>query len=376
MGLFRRGRRAATETSGLGHGVIALRLARGDAAPAACRVVIIGAGGQARRGAPGRIAHGEGETVYCFHPGPYSVELTPFAAAPELGLRLRFVIDAADPRVSQQRFDLFLHSEVEARLDLADMGWRLEAALRLELQQGNLEFPPCATLEEWHAFRAGLNQLCYTRYGMTVDDCLPLDLGERVDFADMLAERAARTGTHGARDGAAPAAPAPVPATAGVAAASGAGGGAADDARALRRLFLELPALSSALRQLDLPEGPAMFQARQAMLRRVALMGLGVGTMPTLGWATPDQPLDAVQQARRARNSMAAAAALDEAWALLARWPLAAPPGPPELLDEADRICANLEHFLSLRRAPYEPIHEDELGVVAPQPAVRKEPFL
>ena len=34
----------------------------------------------------------------------------------------------------------------------------------------------------------------------------------------------------------------------------------------------------------------------------------------------------------------------------------------PELSDEADRICANLEHELALRRAPYEPIHEDELA--------------
>jgi hypothetical protein len=38
------------------------------------------------------------------------------------------------------------------------------------LAQGALDLPPCTTLEEWHAFRAGLNQLMYTRYGVTVDD--------------------------------------------------------------------------------------------------------------------------------------------------------------------------------------------------------------
>jgi hypothetical protein len=41
---------------------------------------------------------------------PYTLDLQPFAAAPEWGLRLRVLVDAADPRVAQQRFDLFLQS--------------------------------------------------------------------------------------------------------------------------------------------------------------------------------------------------------------------------------------------------------------------------
>jgi hypothetical protein len=105
-------------------------------------------------------------------------------------LRLRFVVDAANPRVSQQRFDLYLYSETAGRLAVADFAASVELALQAELVQGALDLPPCITLEEWHAFRAGLNQLMYTRYGVTVDDCVPVDLGERVDYATTLRTRA------------------------------------------------------------------------------------------------------------------------------------------------------------------------------------------
>src|SRR5471030_113895 len=195
MGLFTRRRRQATDTSGLGASVIALRVGDVDVAPVGTALVIFNAAGYARRAVAGRVAPGEGETVYCVHPGPYSIDLTPFAAAPELGLRLRFLIDAADPRVTQQRFDLFLFSEAEAQLSVAALGAAIEAALQAELNQGSLDLPPCTALEEWHAFRAGLNQLLYTRFGITVDDCVPVDLGDSVDFARMLADRAVRIAT-------------------------------------------------------------------------------------------------------------------------------------------------------------------------------------
>ncbi|MES2076405.1 MAG: hypothetical protein V4462_12390 [Pseudomonadota bacterium] len=192
MALFKRRRRAATDTAGLGSVVIAMRLEDGDVAPADCRVVAFNAAGYARRLPAGRVARGEGETVYCYHPGPYHVELTPFAAAPELGLRLQFVVDAADPRVAQQRFELLLHSESGPQLGLAEFGASIEQALQLALRQGGLDLPPCTALDEWHGFRAGLNQLLYTRFGVTVDDCFPVDLGERIDFAATLRARAER----------------------------------------------------------------------------------------------------------------------------------------------------------------------------------------
>lgn len=402
MGLFRRRRRQPTDTSALGRSQIAQRLDQGDIAPGVCCVVIFNPGGYARRAAAGKVNCAEGESVFCFHPGPYSVDLTPFAAAPELGLRLQFVIDAADPRVTQQRFDLFLYSEAEAGLDVDGMRWRIEAAVRTELAQGSLELPACTTLDEWNAFRAGLNQLLYTRFGVTVDDCVPVDLGDGVDYADILAERALRAAAAAAPapdgpDSAASGAGAAVPAASGDGAATpgatAAGTGpqgwetpgyvagkvgpaaglppADSDARSMRRLFLELPALTTALRLAPLPAGPGPFQAQQALLQRLALLKLGVDTMPSLAWAAPDQPLEAVQQARRSRNSTAAVAALDEAWSLLARLQLAVPVQWAELSDEADRICANLEQALALRRAPYEPIHEDELA-----PSARREPSL
>lgn len=405
MGLFRRRRHQPADTSALGRHGIAQRLDTGDIAPAACRVVIFNPGGQARRGSVGKISCAEGETVFCFHPGPYSIDLTPFAAAPELGLRLRFVIDAADPRVSQQRFDLFLFSEAEAMLAVDDMRVRMDKALQTELAQGALDLPPCTTLDEWHAFRAGLNQLLYTRFGITVDDCVPVDLGDRVDYADVLTERALQAAavatTHheesdaliagaGPLIGGGASAAAGAASIAGAAATAGAGATsipaagalacavqvsprpgarpsaglppAACDAKALRRLFLELPPLATAIRLLPLPAGQEPFQAQQALLRRLELLRLSVDTMPSLAWAAPDQPLPLNQQTRRSRNSTAAVAALDEAWALLARLQLAVPVQWAELSDEADRICSNLEYELALRRAPYEPIHEDELA--------------
>lgn len=375
MGLFTRRRKPVADLGGLGIGQIALRLADGELAPAPCTVVVFSAGGHARRLTSGRVACGAGETAYCFHPGPYSVDLTPFAAAPEWGLRLRFVVDAANPRVAQQRFDLYLFSEAQAALELDGFGSAIGSAVQVELAQGRLELPPCTSLDEWHAFRAGLNQLLYTRFGVTVDDCVPVDRGDVVDFARTLRERAAQMELRplpAAADESAMASQIVVAAPeASTAMAPQAGAHA--DAQALRRLFLELPALSGGYRLLPLPPGRAPFQFHQALLQRVGLISLGVATMPSLAWAAPDQPLDAVQQSRRRRHSVAACVALDEMWALLARLQLAQPEQWTALMDEADRLCANLEHSLAQRRAPFAPLPDDERR--EPEPAAhRKEP--
>lgn len=372
MGLFTRRRKQTTDTSGLGVNLLALRLDGGDVAPAESTVVVFNAAGHARRAAPGRVACEPGESVFCFHPGPYTVDLIPFAAAPEWGLRLRFVIDAANPRVSQQRFDLYLYSETSGRLQLAGFGASVEAALQAELAQGALDLPPCTSLDEWHAFRAGLNQLMYTRYGVTVDDCVPVDLGEQADFADVLRARALRAAEAGRLAAAGPSVSA-VDVSAPVAihvldeqpsgAQSPSGrapqiqmpsaSATQDDAQALRRLFLELPAVSRELRLLSLPEGLPLFEQHQALLLRLGMASLNVTTMPALAWAAPDLPLAEEDQHRRSRHTLVARDALDEAWSLLARLQLAPHEQWPALLEEADRICANLETGLSLRRAPY-----------------------
>src|SRR5471032_2008115 len=271
MGLFTRRRRQTTDTGGLGTSVVALRFEDGDVAPVGAAAVIFNAAGYARRAAAGRVAPAEGETVYCVHPGPYSIDVTPFAAAPELGLRLRFLIDASDPRVAQHRFDLFLFSEAEVLLSVAAFGAAIEAALQAELNQGSLDLPPCTVLEEWHGFRAGLNQLLYTRFGVTVDDCVPVDLGDSVDFARMLAARVQRIATDLQFKADAPGpeiAPSPVAAPSRVAARAAIRPAVREaDAKSLRRLFLELPALTSGLRVLALPAGQATFQSHQQLMQ-------------------------------------------------------------------------------------------------------------
>ena len=381
MGIFsRRRRKPATDTGGLGASLIALRLDAGEITPAHSTVVVFNVAGHARRVAAGKVSCEQGEAVFCFHPGPYTVDLAPFASAPEWGLRLQFVIDAANPRVSQQRFDLYLYSETAGRLTLADFAAAAGMALQSELAQGALDLPPCTSLEEWHAFRAGLNQLMYTRYGVTVEDCVPVDLGEQIDYATILQTRArlaAEAESAAAADDTFAGSPADgaidvnigdtqdLMATADTPQSVRATGGrisvAEQDARALRRLFLELPALGSELRQLVLPEGLAIFQQHQSLLLRLGMAALNVNTMPSLAWAAPDQPLPKADQALRSTQSMLAQAALDEAWSLLARLQLASAEQYPSLLDEADRICANLETGLSLRRTTYVPRMEPSL---------------
>ncbi|MGV7207382.1 hypothetical protein ACLB1G_05970 [Oxalobacteraceae bacterium A2-2] len=480
MNFFARRRKPAADTSALGQSLIAMRLGHGDLAPAPCTVVCFNAAGQARRLRSGRVARDESETIYCFHPGPFEIDLSPFAQAPEWGLRLRFLVDAANPRIEQQRFDLYLYSEAGLRLGVADFRDAAQAALRQALAQGSIELPPCTSLEEWNSFRAGLNQLLYTRFGVIVDDCLPIDLGVQVDYAAILRERAARAAPpaavpaiaaaaaasairQSARTAAAPQAgrdagtvacgrrepilgpaPAPAPAVAFAATLAGTGAprdeaplrataqvhpgapssgaaqaraetqprpdacaGARDmgdravpqaqpdaaaaarklhadagaqacpapaaaaaaqgaaaafspqaDARALRRLFLELPALTGGLRQLLWPPGLELFRQQQELMQRLHLASLDVNTMPSLAWAAPGQALPAPRQARRIQHSMAAAAALDEGWALLACLRLATDDSWTPLLDDADRICANLEHHLAGRRAALGPAGE------------------
>lgn len=352
IGLFRRADKpTVADAAALGQSMLALPLPATCAVPAGCVGLVVDNGGRTRRLAPGsRHTATDGERACCFHPGPYHVDLLPFAAAPELGLRLSYAIDGPDPRVTQQRFDLYLASETDGNLGAACLANAIEAALQRELAQGNLELPPCTTLDEWNAFRAGFNQLLYMRFGVTVDDCLPVDLGATVDYAQLLLARAAHNAVAAAAEatgddagvGASPAAHRPPPPSP-AAITDG-------DAAALRRLFLELPCVMSALRLAVLPPGQALFRVHQALIQRLDLASLAVTTMPAIDLIAPGEPLDAFQQARRSGHSLRAAGALDEAWALLARLRLADASRRDALFDEADRIVANLETELAARR--------------------------
>lgn len=328
-------RQPAPDLAGLGAAFIALPLAKGCTVPAGSFAVLANPEGHTRRLSEGaRVAILDGERAWCVHPGPYGCELIPFAAAPEIGLRVRFAIDAPDPREAHQRFDLFLASEADERVALDGFVVLLQSALQRELEQGNLELPPCTSFEEWNAFRTGFNQLLYTRFGVMVDDCVPVDLGASRDLAALLAARLAMQPAPGAAPALRQEACDP----------------ALEDAKALRRLFLELPGVMCGLRLALMPADCTVFRRHQEMLRRLDLVSLSVGTMPALALAAPGQPLAPGEQRRRARHSRRALAALDEAWALLARMKLGDAALAPAWLEEADRIVANLECDCAGRR--------------------------
>jgi hypothetical protein len=348
LGFFKRAA-SAPDACELGRTLVALALPAGATPPAGCQAVVVAEDGRARRlQAARRIEARAGETAYAFHPGPYTADLVPFDTAPEIGLRTSFAVDAPDPQASQQRFDLYLAAEVSGRLELGALVGAVESALRHELATGGLELPPCTTLDEWNAFRQGLNQLLYMRFGLTVDDCVPVDLGDTRDYAQELAARAARA----ARAAAEPvpgAEPAPAVAPAAVSAPERFDP-TAEDARAMRRLFLELPCLMCGLRLAAMPAAQEQFHRQQALLGRLDLVSVAVNTMPALGLAAPGRPLAPDAQLGRARHSRRACVSLDEAWALLARLRQAAEAGLPLLYDEAERIVANLEADCEGRR--------------------------
>jgi len=351
LGLFKRATPVA-DACELGSSAVALPVRSGCTVPPQYPVVIVDARGSTRRAgaaAAKRIELRDGELAWAFHPGPYTVDLLPFAGAPEIGLRTRFAIDAAEPHATHQRFDLYLASEVSSRLGLDALAAAMEGALQRELQDGGLALPPCATIDEWNAFRLGLNQLLYMRFGVTVDDCVPADLGGSRDYAAMLAARTVRGDAS---------APLPALQLAPIAAPPAPACGVADpaiaDARALRRLFLELPCLMCGLRLAALPASPEQFRQQQALLQRLDLLSVGAGAMPALGLAAPGQALAAAEQLRRARHSRRATVSLDEAWALLARLKNATPALLAPLYDEAERIVANLEADCDGRRRAHE----------------------
>ncbi|NIA52707.1 hypothetical protein HAV22_03435 [Massilia sp. TW-1] len=335
MGFFKRPA-PATDACALGSTAVAVPLQPGCGAPPGCPVVIVDGDGRPRRAttpAGRKVELRPGELAWAFHPGPYTITIVPYAQAPEIGLSTTFAIDPLDPAPAGKRFDLYLAAEGDGRIDVGLLAAAVQDAVRAALAHGALDLPPCCGIDEWNAFRLGLNQLLYLRFGLTVDDCVPVELDD-VDYAAQLAARAA--GTLGAASQ--PAAVETVePALA--------------DAKALRRLFLELPCVMCGLRLGALPSGQDQFRRQQALLQRLDRVSVEITTMPALVLAAPGQPLAPGEQLRRMRHSRRAAAALDEAWALLARLEGADDDKLSALYDEAERIVANLEADCAGRRA-------------------------
>lgn len=404
MGLFHYFTKTSAKTSAktsdaasLGCGSMALASPRDSLIPGGCIGVCIDAQGHTTRVATGaRMLLAADERGYWVHPGPYACDILPFAATAEIGLRLQLVLDFADPRVARQRFDLFLSSEgaegeegeegAGRALTLARICAMLQSAVQDALARGDLDLPPCATVEEWRGFRAGLNQLIYIRFGLTVEQCLIVDLGESIDYAAIVAARAQAQAqvveAQAARGHAAAAMPTISPPT-----PSAAGGSqwrpgraqgatppsapmptpmptptpiladpadmASRDAKVLRRLFLELPRLTGNFRLLPLPPGLPLFQLHKALLQRLDLTALAAGTMPAFAWAAPDQALALDQQARRWHAMLRVEQGLEEAWALLARLTLCDAGQIAAQFEDAERIVTNLETHLAQRRAPY-----------------------
>ena len=359
LGLFKR-TQPVLDAGELGRSVVALPVRTGCTPPSGCAVVMVGAGGHTRRGVGGkRVELRDGELGWAYHAGPYTVDLVPFAQSAEIGLRTSFAIDL-DADGARHRFDLLLAAEAQGPLHLPTLARALEDALRRELAQGALELPPCTTIDEWNAFRQGLNQLCWMRFGLTVDDCVPVDLGETHDFAAVLAARAAevQTGARGRIEPVLGAGSAALPALL----SEGEPAGqmvletdpALTDARALRRLFLELPGLMCGLRLAAAPSGQDQFRRQQALLQRLDLLSVSASTIPSLELSAPGQLLAADAQLRRARHSRRACTSLDEAWALLGRFNgLGGDAGEDalaRLYDEAERVVANLELDAAARR--------------------------
>jgi hypothetical protein len=352
-----------------------------------CIGIAVAADGSTRRHASGQSMAGPWQKAFLVHTLPHRCQLCLHPATPEIVLDLCFVLDSPDPRVAQQRFDLFLASEIDGDLSLAAMAAQMQTLLQAELAAGQLDCLPQMSLAEWMRFRSQLERWLYTRFGLTVEDCALTDVGEQVDYAQMLLARAqAQAGTHAAVPANAHAqadARAQTPAPAPVHANSQADAPAqvqalhasahdhaptsaqafaptpayeamsvSQDTALLRRLFLELPDFSSRWRALNPPAGS--FTLQQSVLQRLSLLKTRVAAMPALALAAPGQPLPASRIAARSDALRQAIVAWEHAWAMLARLQGAqdAPDAASCWQAEQDailRMLANLEAGLERR---------------------------
>ena len=378
--LFRRAPAApapSPQMQALGLGQVACVLQPSQTVPPGCVGVLFDGAGATRRIAAGGVCDAQpGQLACCIHPGPYQIEIAPFALAPEAGLHLTLALDLSGDD-EQARFDQVLAAECAGELALDGARLAIESQLQAALAKGHLSLPPCASHTEWHSFRAGLNRLLYLRFGWLVDECLPIDLGDRIDFAAQLRARAAAATPGKAEPSLSASQSGGAHATTGLRAGRAAppGDSIALDAPGLRRLFIELPRLGRAFRQLEqhsaAPTAGASPATRASMppgathpppersvgLRthklqeRLARLAAHVNGMPALNLAAPGRPLAASLQSQRAAATIAALDALDESWALAARASTTGPDGMSGVLAEAERLVDALERACKQRRS-------------------------
>lgn len=171
--------------------LLAQRLSQAAPVPAGWIGIAIAVDGSSSRYHSGQNIAPPWQKAFLLHSGPHRCQLCLHPATPEIALDLRFVLDSPDPRVPQQRFDLFLSSEIDDDLTLAAMAARLQAGLQAEFASGGLDCFAQMSLPEWMRFRAQLERWLYTRFGLTVEDCALVDVGDQVDYAQILLARAA-----------------------------------------------------------------------------------------------------------------------------------------------------------------------------------------
>ncbi len=238
------------------------------------------------------------------HPGPYQVDLFLQAQTPELALRLSLVLDqfdSSEPALSPQaRFALFLHSEEIKELRVSQLQQRLQAWIDTLLAQQHLQIETCPTAAEWQALRKQLEQFIFTRFGLSVEDCLPVDVGQQRDTALLLLAQ------QSAQIEASKTSQAPLPTAVQPARLAPSSSPSPSAGQVIRRLFVELPALCHAWRMLAWPSDLTWYANWQALAQRIDQVQSIIATPPS-------SLLHAKQSVQQLHS------ALEQAWALLAQ---------------------------------------------------------
>lgn len=329
---------AAAALAALGQNCIALKLHAACTVPPNCLGINLAQQPAQRLAAGATLAAG----AYLVHPGPYALRLQPHPEVAEIVLALKLVLDQPDPRLPEQRFDLFLRTEGTDQIEAAQFCAQLQTCVQQAVQDQQLSLQTCASAKEWQQFRAGLEKLLYVRFGWSVEACLPQDIGTQLDAADVLLAQAAQLDSLEAS-----ATPPQVRAdnTANQAATQApteASPATANSRALMRRLFLELPALVQAWRQLPWPIDSALFAQRQLLFHRLDMISAEVAT-PAAN--APDCG-PALQQT------------LELAWARLAQMQCLPAAKLPQAQTEINTICQQWEVALRLKT----PIPQTEAG--------------
>ena len=112
-------------------------------------------------------------------PGPHALQMPLLADWPELGIALQIAADTPEPRLPQQRLELYLQDLAQSghsELTLQRLQDDLAACLQHAWQQGRLQLPTCASAQEWQACRAWLQKTLYLRFGWLLHDWRPCEL--------------------------------------------------------------------------------------------------------------------------------------------------------------------------------------------------------